>query len=159
MAKGRTTKRTPGTARDYPRTLRLNQLLREIIADELERLDDERLELLTVVSVEAEPDMRRAIVFYDNLEGEEGDAMTLEALADNRRHLQAAVARQARTKRTPELTFKPDPSIRSAARIDAILRDIEPGTENEGEGEGEGGAGIADEPGRAGPGDAASAAP
>jgi ribosome-binding factor A len=137
MAKGRTTKRTPGTARDYPRTLRLNQLLREIIADELERLDDERLELLTVVSVEAEPDMRRAIVFYDNLEGEEGDAMTLEALADNRRHLQAAVARQARTKRTPELTFKPDPSIRSAARIDAILRDIEPGAEDEGDGGGE----------------------
>src|SRR4051812_30322319 len=103
MATRRTTKRTTGTARDYPRTARLNELLREIIAEELERLDDDRLELLTVISVDVEADLRRAIVYYDNLEGEEGDEVTLAALGDNRRHLQAAVARQARTKRTPEL--------------------------------------------------------
>jgi ribosome-binding factor A len=151
MATRRTTKRTTGTARDYPRTARLNELLREIIAEELERLDDDRLELLTVISVDVEADLRRAIVYYDNLEGEEGDEVTLEALADNRRHLQAAVARQARTKRTPELTFKPDPAIRSAARIDEILRDIEPGAEES--------AGVATEAGTAGAGDAPSGAP
>ena len=36
------------TARDYPRTARLNTLVREIIADELERIDDERLQLVTL---------------------------------------------------------------------------------------------------------------
>jgi ribosome-binding factor A len=115
-----------GSARDYPRTARLNELLREIVADELERVDDDRLELLTVISVAVEPDMRRAVVYYDNLDGEEGDDDVLAALAEARKQLQAAVARQARTKRTPELSFRPDPAIRSGARIDAILADIEP---------------------------------
>ena len=39
--------RTP-SQRQYPRTARLNELVREIVADELEKIDDERLELVTV---------------------------------------------------------------------------------------------------------------
>ena len=34
--------------RRYSRTARLNELLREILGDELERLGDERLELVTI---------------------------------------------------------------------------------------------------------------
>ena len=53
--------------------------------------------------------------------------MVLEALGEARRRLQAAIGRQARMKRTPELSFRPDPAVRSGERIDSILRDIEPG--------------------------------
>ena len=35
-------------APQYPRTARLNELLREIVAEELERIDDERLELVAI---------------------------------------------------------------------------------------------------------------
>jgi len=115
-------RRSPAT-RDYPRTARLNELLREIIGEELERIDDERLELVTIISVDADSDMRRARVYYDCLDGEEGDEETMAALGEARIRLQAAVGRQARTKRTPELLFAPDPSVRSGARIDEILRD------------------------------------
>jgi ribosome-binding factor A len=132
MTTRRSTRRGSGTARDYPRTARLNELLREILADELERIDDDRLPLATVVSVEVEPDLRRATVFYDNLDGPEGDEETLEALGEVRVRLQAAIGRQARVKRTPELTFRPDPSVRSGERIDELLRDIEPRAEGEG---------------------------
>jgi ribosome-binding factor A len=132
MATRRTTGRS--TARSYPRTARLNELLREIVADELERIDDDRLMLLTVVSVSVEADLRRAAVFYDNLEGPEGDDLALEALGEHRVRLQAAIGRQARTKRTPELSFQPDPSVRSCERIDSILRDIEPADEDIGDG-------------------------
>ena len=129
MASRRPAKRTrTPSARDYPRTARLNELLREILAEELERIDDDRLQFLTVISVDAESDMRRAIVYYDSPEGEAGDEVTLGALGELRIRLQAAVGRQARTKRTPELTFAPDPAVRSGLRIDAILRDIEPST-------------------------------
>lgn len=117
--------RGSGAARDFPRTARLNELLREIVADELERIDDERLTLLTVISVVVEPDLRHATVLYDCLDGEDGDEEALEALADVRTRLQAAVGRQARMKRTPELSFRPDPAVRSGERIDAILRDID----------------------------------
>ena len=39
------------TARDYPRTARLNTLVRDILARELGRIDDERLEFVTLTSV------------------------------------------------------------------------------------------------------------
>jgi ribosome-binding factor A len=126
MAGKRTKRRVPSTARDYPRTARLNELLREILAEELDRLDDERLSLLTIISVAIEADLRHAVVFYDCLDGEDGDEEALTALSEARVRLQAAIGRQARMKRTPELTFEPDPAIRSGLRIDAILRDIEP---------------------------------
>jgi hypothetical protein len=54
-------RRSSGTARDYPRTARLNHLIHEIVAEELERIDDERLGFLTVVAVEVERDLRRAV--------------------------------------------------------------------------------------------------
>ena len=126
MAGKRTKRRVPSTARDYPRTARLNELLREILAEELDRLDDERLALLTITSISIEADLRHAVVFYDCLDGEAGDEEALTALGEARVRLQAAIGRQARMKRTPELSFEPDPAIRSGLRIDAILRDIEP---------------------------------
>ena len=129
MSTRRTTRR--GTARDYPRTARLNELLREIIGEELERIDDDRLAVVTVISVDTESDLRRAVVYYDCLDGEEGDEDALAALGDARVKLQAAIGRQARVKRTPELRFVPDPAVRTGARIDAVLADIGPITDVE----------------------------
>jgi len=112
------------SARDYPRTARLNQLFQEILAEELEKVDDDRLELVTIMSVDCERDLRHATVFYDTLGGEDDDEMVLEALADHRHALQGAIGRQARVKRTPELIFKPDEVGRGAARLEEVLREI-----------------------------------
>jgi ribosome-binding factor A len=120
----RTRTRQHTTARDYPRTARLNQLFQEILAEELERIDDERLGLVTIMSVDCESDLRHATVFYDTLGGEDDDDVVLEALAAHRHTLQAAVGRQARVKRTPELLFKPDAVGRGAARIEEVLRGL-----------------------------------
>ena len=120
--------RLHGTARDYPRTARLNHLLQEIVADEIERLDDDRLGLFTVVAVDVEPDLRRATVFYTSLpaapaaDGESDEVG--EALARHRGRLQAAIGRQAHLKRTPELVFRQDTVIRQAERIEEIMREI-----------------------------------
>ena len=67
--------------------------------------------------------MNRAIVFFDSLRGEEADAEILEALARHRVRLQSSVARQIRSKKTPILDFRPDIALRSAERIDDILRE------------------------------------
>ncbi|HEX8802660.1 MAG TPA: ribosome-binding factor A [Acidimicrobiales bacterium] len=133
--------RTPGTAREYPRTARLNQLVQEIVAEEIERIDDDRLGLFTVIAVDVESDLRHATVWYSALgggdvdageageAGEAGDAGVgagdlQAALAEHRPRLQSAIARQARLKRTPELAFRPDTVIAQANRVEQILRDI-----------------------------------
>jgi ribosome-binding factor A len=61
-------------------------------------------------------------VFFDSLAGEEGDEEILNAFADHRVRLQSSIARQIRAKKTPILDFRPDMVIRSAARIDDILK-------------------------------------
>jgi ribosome-binding factor A len=134
--------RPGGTARDFPRTARLNNLVHEIVAEEIERLDDDRLGLLTVVAVDVEADLRHATVWYSSLsgaapgsdaapapatgttDGAEPDAELVEALEEHRPRLQSAIARQARLKRTPELSFEVDPVLQQAARVEAILREI-----------------------------------
>lgn len=117
-------RRDQSTARDYPRTARLNRLLQEIVGDALEAFDDERIDLLAVTSVAVEPDLRHATVYFDTLEGGDADERAVEVLNELRVRLQRAVADQARLKRTPELSFKPDPAVRRGERIDEILRDL-----------------------------------
>ena len=107
----------------YPRTARLNESLREVIAEELTRIDDERLHMVTITSIDVDPEMNRAIVYFDSLLGEDGDAEILTALAGHRVRLQSAVGRQVRAKKTPILSFKPDETIRAAERIERILHE------------------------------------
>ncbi len=49
--------------RGYERTDRLNELLVRILAEEVERLDDDRLGLITITGVETDRDLSRARVF------------------------------------------------------------------------------------------------
>jgi ribosome-binding factor A len=106
--------------RRYPRTARVNELVREVVAEERERIGDERLELVTVTGVDVEPDLRRAVVWFTSLT-ESVD----EILAEHRIRLQAAIGRQVRMKRTPELTFRPDPAIVTGRRVEDILRKLQ----------------------------------
>jgi len=107
----------------YPRSARVGETLREIIAEELVRIDDERLTFVTVTGIEVDNELNRAHVYFDSLAGAEGDADIVEALGDHRIRLQGAVGKQIRAKKTPILDFRPDIAIRSAERIDEVLRE------------------------------------
>jgi ribosome-binding factor A len=109
-----------------PRTARLNELLREVVGEELMRIADERLELVSVTAIDVDNDLNRAIVYFDSLTGESGDAMVLAALGEHRRALQRAIGHQVHARKTPVLEFRPDDVIRSAERIERILRDLPP---------------------------------
>lgn len=111
-----------GSSHGYPRTARLSEVLREIIADELTRIDDERLELVTITSVDVDQEMNRAVVYFDSMFGEEGDAGVVAAMGEHRARMQASINRQMHARKTPILSFRPDEVIRSAARIEELLR-------------------------------------
>jgi ribosome-binding factor A len=119
--------------RRYPRTARINKLLQEVLAEELERVsgDDERLRLATITAVVVEPDLRHAKVLFDpGLEPGVTDQVA-EALSEQRVRLQAAVGRQVRMKRTPQLSFLSDPGVTTGRRVEEILREINQGDATE----------------------------
>ena len=107
----------------YPRSARVGETLREIIAEELVRIDDERLGFVTITGIDVDNELNRAHVYFDSLAGEDGDDEVVAALGDHRARLQASIARQIRAKKTPILDFRPDDALRSAERIDDILRE------------------------------------
>ncbi len=106
----------------YPRTARVNQVLQEVVAEEVERLGDgdPRLNLVTVTGVSVDRDLRHATVWLSSLSDE-----AAAALAEDRVALQAAIGRQVRLKRTPLLTFAPDPGVAAGSRIEDILRTLD----------------------------------
>jgi len=112
--------------RRYERTARVNEVVREVVADELERLSDPRLGLLTITGVDVAPDLRQATVYYSALIPAEGKAEHEQdiavALREVTPQLQAAIGRQVRMKYTPHLVFREDPAIRTGERVDQILR-------------------------------------
>jgi ribosome-binding factor A len=114
--------------RRYPRTARLNESLLEVLAEELERLSDPRLELVTITGVEVARDLSRAKVFFSTLGAETTDrsgTVADQAAAGLRSaapHLRAVLGRQLRIRQVPVLDFAADPGILSGQRIEEILR-------------------------------------
>lgn len=105
----------------YPRSRRVNAIIQEVLAEEIERLTDPRLGLVTVTGVDAAPDMRHATVFVSTVEVDRIDD-SLKGLAAAAPRLRAALGREIRTKYTPELEFKADMGVIEGERIEAILR-------------------------------------
>lgn len=108
-------------AAPYPRSLRVNQVIRQVLAEEIERLADadERLRLVTITSVDTAPDLRHATVYVSSLP--EGSA---DALGERRAQLQRTLGREVRMKRTPQLAFAVDPAVVAGSRVEEVLRRI-----------------------------------
>jgi len=124
-------------AAPYARSLRVNQVIRQVLAEELERLADadERLRLVTVTSVDTAPDLRQATVYLSSLSEDAADG-----LSERRAQLQRAMGRQLRMKRTPLLAFEVDPAVVAGGKVEEALRRIR-------EAERERGPGDASDPG------------
>lgn len=131
-----------GSPRRYPRMARVNEVVHETVADELERLSDPRLGFVTVTGVDVSPDLRHATVYYSVLDSEGGrptsgarevdvvaqtaerQEQTQAALRSAAPHLRAELGRQVRLKYVPELTFREDPAIEQGQRVEAIIREL-----------------------------------
>ena len=111
----------------YPRALRVNQVLRQVVAEELERLADaDEVPMVTVTSVEVAADMRTAVVYLASLDDE-----TALVLEEQRGHLQQLIGTQMTMKRTPRLSFRADPAIAAGSRVEELLRGLERDHPNE----------------------------
>ena len=109
-----------------PRMDRVNQVVQEVLADELERVDDERLELVTITGVRVEPGLSHAVVWFSSLSRGDPEGVAM-ALGEHRIRFQAAIGSQLRLRGTPQLAFVPDPAIALGSRVEELLRDLQKG--------------------------------
>jgi ribosome-binding factor A len=103
--------------------LKVNSTLREVLAEELEKMSDDRLEMVSVTGVDTAPNLRHAIVYIDVL-GAEQQTAALAALERASHRLQSAIGRQVRLKYTPTLEFAIDPGVQGGERIETLLRSL-----------------------------------
>lgn len=104
---------------------KVDELLREVIAEEVALLKDPRIGFVTVTGVDTSPDLRRATVYYSVLGDEEERTLTAEGLDHAAPHLQGRLAAQVRIKFTPLLEFRVDPAIETGLRMGELLNRIE----------------------------------
>ena len=103
---------------------RVNESLKEAIADEVSRLTDPGLGFLTITGVDTAPDLRSARVFYSVLGGEDDAEATAAALERARAHIRSEVAKRVRLKYLPDLRFEPNVAIEQGLRIERLLAEI-----------------------------------
>jgi ribosome-binding factor A len=110
------------------RSDRVGALLRSTLGELLLRdIKDPRVGMVTITDVELSADLKHARVFVSVLGDATARQRSLDGLASARPYIQSQVGRRLGLRATPELRFLLDPSFDRAARIDALLRDLEPG--------------------------------
>ena len=117
-------RRRTNRTKDYQRSARLNELLREVIAEELEKIDDDdELEMVSVSAVQVDNELTKARIYLSTL-AEEPD-LVLSQMNRYKGKLRKAIGSQTKIRRVPELVFFIDPAITTGGRIDEILFEIE----------------------------------
>ena len=108
------------------RMRRVNESVRQVLAEAIGELKDPRIGLVTLTGVETTPDLRQARVFVSVLGSERKRERTLDSLQAAHGVLQAALARELRMKRTPQLTFEYDPSVERGVRMSQLIDELAP---------------------------------
>ena len=106
------------------RMRRVNEALRQVLADGVERLGDPSLGIVTVTAVRATNDFQQAIVYVSVLGSEKRRARSLRALERARGVLQRSVAAELHLRRTPQLIFQYDETIDQGLRMNELLDSV-----------------------------------
>lgn len=120
-------------ARMSPRGRRLNEALREIIAETVQRdLSDPRLSMVTITSVRASDDMSSATVYWTVYDASRRDGAAA-ALQSASGVLQGRVGRELRTRNTPQLRFVHDDLQENADRLTRLIDQVTAETDSSGD--------------------------
>jgi len=111
-----------------PRLVRVNELLKREIAEDLYRnfsMSDFDASALTVTRVECAPDLRDANVFVSIFGHEEERGSMIGYLNRHRQEIVRLMVKRVKLKYTPRLHFILDESIESGDHILSILAEME----------------------------------
>ncbi len=100
--------------------------MKKVLSEALPSLKDPRIGFVTVTGVRTTKDLSLATVYVSVLGSEDEQARTLDGLRSAHGVLQAQVARELGTRRTPVLTFEYDPAIERGVRLTKIIDELSP---------------------------------
>jgi len=112
------------------RMRRVNESVRQVLAEAMVELKDPRIGLVTVTGVDTSPDLRHATVYVSVLGSEKKRAASLRGLEAAHGLLQARLGRELRMKRTPQLAFEYDPSVERGVRMTQLIDELAPGDDD-----------------------------
>jgi ribosome-binding factor A len=108
------------------RMRRVNEAVRETLAEAIGELKDPRIGFVTVTAVKTSSDLRQARVYVSVLGNERKRQKTLEGLESAHGVLQAKLATELRMKRTPQLAFEYDPTVEEGVRMSQLIDELAP---------------------------------
>jgi ribosome-binding factor A len=108
------------------RMRRVNESVRQVLAEALPELKDPRIGLVTVTGVDTAPDLRHAVVYVSVLGSVKRRTATMRGLEAAHGVLQSRLARELRMKRTPQLTFEYDLSVERGVRMSQLIDELAP---------------------------------
>lgn len=115
------------------RMRRVNEAVKEIVAEGVGDLKDPRIGFVTITDVRTSTDLRTAEVFFTVLpDDDEARTATEEGLASASSMLRRRLNDQLRMKRVPDLHFTHDPLPGQGRRIESLLRGTEDGSDDAG---------------------------
>jgi ribosome-binding factor A len=108
--------------REFERGARLGEHIRRVLADLIRReLDDPRLGLLSITSVQIARDLSHAKVYYSLLGSEDDVAAVGSVLSAASGRLRAGLSRALTSRTVPALEFVYDESLARGARMDELI--------------------------------------
>ena len=108
------------------RMRRVNGAIREVLSEQIAVLKDPRIGFVTVTGVETSSDLRQATVYVSVLGSERKREASLAGLNSSHGVLQAAINRELRLKRTPQLAFEYDPTVERGMRLSRLIDELAP---------------------------------
>ncbi|MGH3019802.1 MAG: 30S ribosome-binding factor RbfA [Gaiellaceae bacterium] len=108
------------------RMRRVNGAIREVLSEQIGGLKDPRIGFVTVTGVVTSPDLRQATVYVSVLGSERKREASLAGLNSSHGVLQAAINRELRLKRTPQLAFEYDPTVERGMRLSRLIDELAP---------------------------------
>lgn len=106
------------------RTERIGSTLREIIGEELRRIDDDDVAYVTVTEVDVDNELALARVYLSTLDLSDDDIDGVRAYEGR---IKKAIGRKAQIRRVPELEFLVDPALVAGTRVNELLSGMHDG--------------------------------
>ena len=113
------------------RMRRVDESLRKVLADGVERLGDPAVGFVTVTGVRASSDFSQAVVYVSVLGSEKRRARSMRALERAHGVLQRRIATELRMRRTPQLIFQYDETVDRALRMHELIDQVVPAPPHE----------------------------